>query len=551
MQPFFEESLAEHLTRIEHYLRGCELLDFPREASPLRAELATFMRDHTVSIVHEWVGLIAPTFPIAPDRVPGVKQDMREALLRWAQHIENPHDTQTYEYLREHAWQGFISHFPASRFLASQMKIRLLIVERLRHAYAKDRKKLVALLTLLDQEFYERILHITDFFVEAREEALRDEEERHRKAVDYSPAPIFQISGQDGTVQHANREAEKATGMSQAELTGRAIWNLHPVEERDHVRQLYDGTLKRGYLGWEDLRLLTNKEEVVVPVSVYFGAIEHRGEKTIQGIYVDISDRRQLESQLIQSEKMAAIGQLAAGIAHEIRNPLGIILNALYDLGQIADTTNPEIQEDLHIAKGEITRAQEIITNLLEFSREGGTDMEEVDLDDLLSKTLQLMRKYLETHNVRVTTEFGAVGRCLTNQNALRQVFLNLITNAVQAMPEGGELRLHTKRNAQNHVNIEFSDTGVGIPEHQLNSIFNPFFTTKEPGQGTGLGLSIVHSVIKRYQGNIAVQSNVNQGTKFLIELPCPCANESPLLENTSQEALSDSSTDPTRLSIA
>jgi polar amino acid transport system substrate-binding protein len=238
---------------------------------------------------------------------------------------------------------------------------------------------------------------------------------------------------------------------------------------------------------------------------------------------------------------MAAIGQLAAGIAHEIRNPLGIILNALYDLDHIADTTSPDFQEDLHIAKGEMARAQEIITNLLEFSREGGADMEEVDLDDLLGKTLQLMRKYLETHQIRVATRFGDVGRCLTNQNALRQVFLNLITNAVQAMPQGGELRLQTSRNADNHISIEFSDTGVGIPAHQLNSIFNPFFTTKEPGQGTGLGLSIVHSVIKRYQGSIAVHSDVNQGTTFLIELPCPCAEEAP-----GREAASTATTRPT-----
>ncbi len=533
MQSFFEESLTEHLARIEHYMRGCKLLDFPREESALRTELAAFLRDHETAVVQEWAALIAQTFPIAIEQVPEVRNDMGAALRRWAQHIENPDDTQTYEYLRQHARQGFISLFPASRFLASQMKIRLLIVERLREAYAKNRKKLVALLTLLDQEFYERILHITDFFVEAREEALRDEEERHRKLVDYSPAPIFQISGQDGTIQQANKEAEKVTRMSQTELAGKAIWDLHPPEEREQVQQLYHETLKQGYLGWEDLRLLTKKAEGVVPVSVYFGALEHRGEKTIQGIYVDISVRRQLESQLIQSEKMAAIGQLAAGIAHEIRNPLGIIRNALYDLSQITDTTNPDIQEDLHIAKGEISRAQEIITNLLEFSRESGTDMEEVSLDDLLGKTLQLMRKYLETHNVQVVTHFGDVGSCLTNQNALRQVFLNLITNAVQAMPDGGELRLRTKRNAQNHVSIEFSDTGVGIPEHQLNSIFNPFFTTKEPGQGTGLGLSIVHSVIKRYQGNISVQSNVNHGTTFLIELPCPCANESSVFENS------------------
>ncbi|MGH7963654.1 MAG: two-component system sensor histidine kinase NtrB, partial [Candidatus Binatia bacterium] len=428
-------------------------------------------------------------------------------------------------YLCEHARHGFISHSPPSRFLAGQMKVRLFIVERLREVYAQDRKKLVELLTLLDQEFYERLLHITDFFVEAREEALRNEEESHRKGLDNAPAPIFKISCQDGVILRVNREAGKVTGFSWEELTGRPIWELHPPEERDQLRQLCHDTNTHGYLSREDLRLIT-KVGGVVPVSVYFGIIEHRGEKTIQGIYVDVSDRKHLESQLIQSEKMAAIGQLAAGIAHEIRNPLGIITNALYDLSEILNTDNPEVWEDLRIAKEEIARAQEIINNLLEFSRESGVEMEAVNLNDLLRKTLQLMQKYLQTNNVKVITTLGKVGTCLTNQNAMRQVFLNLITNAVQAMPHGGELRVRTQRSASKHMLIEFSDTGVGIPEEHLNSIFNPFFTTKEPGQGTGLGLSVVHSVIKRYQGNITVRSNLNTGTTFLIELPCPCATD-------------------------
>jgi signal transduction histidine kinase len=136
------------------------------------------------------------------------------------------------------------------------------------------------------------------------------------------------------------------------------------------------------------------------------------------------------------------------------------------------------------------------------------------------------MHKYLQTNNVRVLTSFGKVGACVANQNALRQVFLNLITNAVQAMPNGGELRLRTQRTPERNVIIEFSDTGVGIPTQHINNIFNPFFTTKEPGQGTGLGLSVVHSIIKRYRGKIGVQSKPNAGTIFLIELPCPCATE-------------------------
>jgi signal transduction histidine kinase len=134
------------------------------------------------------------------------------------------------------------------------------------------------------------------------------------------------------------------------------------------------------------------------------------------------------------------------------------------------------------------------------------------------------MRKYLQTNNVKVVASFGKVGTCLANQNALRQVFLNLITNAVQAMPKGGELRVRTQRQTDKQVLIEFSDSGIGIAEEHRHRIFDPFFTTKDPGQGTGLGLSVVHSVIKRYQGNIAVHSKLGEGTTFRIELPCPCA---------------------------
>jgi PAS domain S-box-containing protein len=526
MQAFFEEPLEEHLKRVERYMRGCALLHFPREKSPLRAELASFIREHAAEIVQEWITLVAPAYPIPPERIPGTTQNMCDALLRWAHHIEDPDDIETYVYLHEHARLGFISHFPPSRFLSGQMKVRLFIVERLREAYAKDRKRLVELLTLLDQEFYERLLHITDFFVEAREEALSDQEESHRKGVDNAPAPIFKIGCRNGAILRANREAEKVTGYSREELVGRPIWELHPPEEQEQLRQLSQDTNSHGYLSREDLHLIA-KDGSIIPVSVYFGIIEHRGEKTIQGIYLDVSDRKRLESQLIQSEKMAAIGQLAAGIAHEIRNPLGIIMNALYDLSEILDTDNPEVWEDLQIAKDEIVRAQEIITNLLEFSHESRAEMEEVNLNDLLRKTLQLMQKYLQTNAVKVVTSLGKVGTCLANQNALRQVFLNLITNAVQAMPNGGELRLRTQRTANKQVLIEVSDTGVGIPERHLNNIFNPFFTTKEPGQGTGLGLSVVHSVIKRYQGNITVRSKPEVGTTFLIELPCPCAKDS------------------------
>jgi signal transduction histidine kinase len=128
---------------------------------------------------------------------------------------------------------------------------------------------------------------------------------------------------------------------------------------------------------------------------------------------------------------------------------------------------------------------------------------------------------------VQVVTSLGDIPACAANSNAMRQILLNLLTNAVQAMPHGGELRLRTARAGHDRIRIEVEDTGVGIAPENLNKVFDPFYTTKAPGQGTGLGLSVVHSVVRRYGGDISVDSVHGVGTTFRIELPCPCHQES------------------------
>src|SRR6058998_283267 len=143
-------------------------------------------------------------------------------------------------------------------------------------------------------------------------------------------------------------------------------------------------------------------------------------------------------------------------------------MNALYDLHQILDGRNAEVAEDLRIADEEIGRAQAIIKNLLEFSRESGAELEPLDVNDLLTRTLQLMQKYLQDNGVRVSTSLGAIPPCRANQNAMRQILLNLITNAVQAMPRGGELVLRTALGGDNLIRLEVRDTGVGIPPEHL-----------------------------------------------------------------------------------
>jgi len=512
----------EHFRYIDGYMRRCALEPPFPVTQELRAELAQFVRDCLPEVLETWVRVIGAAFAIQESQWPDVHVWMHDAAQRWIRHIADPSDAETYEYLHRHARRGFISHFPASRFLAGQLKLKQILDDRIRTAYGREPQRGEQLLALLEQDFNERILYVTDFFVAGREEELLQQEATYRRWLYQLPAGTFTLAEESGVILEANLVGEKMVRFSRDELLQMTIWDLIPAAEHARIRQLLADARVKGHSHSDNLHLRAS-DDSLVPVFFNAGLIEYGHHHFFQTICVDTSGRRRLESQLIQSEKMAAIGQLAAGIAHEIRNPLGIIANALYDLGEIIDSGNPDVIEDLRIAKEEMARAQEIINNLLEFSRDSRAELEVVDINDLLRRTLQLMSKSMKNSGVRVTTDLGALSSCMANQNGLRQIFLNLITNAVQAMPSGGELRLRTSPLEDGRVQLEFSDTGVGIPPEHLQDIFNPFFTTKDPGQGTGLGLSVVHSVVRRYRGEIRVESQVNRGTTFTIELPCPC----------------------------
>ncbi len=254
-------------------------------------------------------------------------------------------------------------------------------------------------------------------------------------------------------------------------------------------------------------------------LEVILSARRDSASGNIEGSVQDVTDRRLLEQQIVQKEKLSAIGQLAAGISHEMRNPLGIVSNALYDLRQIVNMNDPEVSEDLAIATEELNRLNAIIGNLLEFSRESGSEPEPVDVHRIVERTLQLMAKSFTNQNVEVITELEDTPPARFNSNALKQVFINLVTNAAQAMPNGGRLSIRT-RAVGGHLELEVEDTGLGISARDLPRIFNPFFTTKEAGKGTGLGLSIVHSTLRKYDGDIRVRSVEGKGTTFTVFLP-------------------------------
>jgi len=525
-----DPELREHLRRVEGYMKGCGLLAFPGTETPLRTMLATFMEERLQETVRIWMDAVGPALNIAESGWDELIRDIRDAHARWIAHIRNPDDVDTYAYLRQHARGGFISHFAPSRFLASQLKIRQIVADLLRRDL-RDHNALPELLGLLDQEFWERTLHITDFFVEARERDLQDQKDSYRRSLDAAPVPIFTLQVPAFTIVSCNRVAEREVGRDEAGIIGRSLWELHPASEQARVQALCEETLQAGTASRENLHL-ERRDREPLPVDVRAALVDYWNTRHVETIYVDLSERKRLEVQLIQSEKMAAIGQLAAGIAHEIRNPLGIIMNALYDLAELLPNPRPDVREDLQIAKMEMARVQEIINNLLEFSRQSKGERQPVDLNDLIGRTLKLMTKYLQNSGVRAFADLAPIPHCNLNENGIRQVLLNLITNAVQAMPQGGELRIATAFAGPERIAISIRDTGVGIPQDRLASIFNPFYTTKEPGEGTGLGLSVVHSVVKNEGGSIDVKSELGKGTTFVLELPIdhPHAEEEDVL---------------------
>ncbi len=233
----------------------------------------------------------------------------------------------------------------------------------------------------------------------------------------------------------------------------------------------------------------------------------------------DITQRVRLEDQMVQTEKLTSLGLLAAGVAHEVNTPLAVISNYIQMLAKQIPEDDPRQKTIERIVK-QTFRASEIVNNLLNFSRTGGTEPVEVDLNSVLEETLTLVQHPFKTAQVNVVKNYAErLPVILGSTTRLQQVFLNLFMNARDAMPGGGMLEVRTgARNGS--VEIEVTDTGAGIPPEHLHRIFDPFFTTKATGRGTGLGLSVSYGIIKEHAGKVDVRSTPGKGTSFRLEFP-------------------------------
>jgi two-component system NtrC family sensor kinase len=241
-------------------------------------------------------------------------------------------------------------------------------------------------------------------------------------------------------------------------------------------------------------------------------------------------EKERTQEQLIQSESLAAIGQLVAGIAHELNNPLASASSLIQtDIEMIQEQADKrqidqELLKDLAYSFKELNKAKEIVKSILNLSRQSQTHVEDVDMNAVIDEALQILHNQYKTMEVTVEKHYDPnLPTIQGNFSNLGQVLINIINNALQALPDGrGTISFFTScRQDTESIIVECRDSGIGIPPDIMKDIFKPFFTTKDVGKGTGLGLYVSYEIIKKHDGEIRISSEVGKGTTFTIELPC------------------------------
>ncbi len=337
-----------------------------------------------------------------------------------------------------------------------------------------------------------------------------------------------------GNIFIFNDEAERILGYKSEELVGHAhITKMYAGDEARQVMtklrsQEYGG---KGKLLSYDMELASISGDPI-PVRLKASIVYVNGmEFASVGFFQDQRHRIQMEEdlkraqvQLMQSEKMASLGKLSAGIAHQINNPLsGIVLfsNLLLEDEELAkhDDWGP----DLTRIADDAQRASSIVKELLEFARQTQDVVKLINLSRALGQTIFLLEKQPLFHNIEVVKNFVEDVEPIIygEPQQINHVFMNLILNSAEAMDCRGKLTLRTRASSrEDHFDVIIEDTGMGIPEDIRSRVFEPFFTTKAVGKGTGLGLSVVYGIVERHGGTIEIESELGQGTTFIVTLP-------------------------------
>jgi two-component system NtrC family sensor kinase len=375
----------------------------------------------------------------------------------------------------------------------------------------------------------ERRLMVSQFYIEWRERLLRESEQKYRNTIDHAPDPMYEIEPHTWIVTGLNaaalrlHEMEAEKGEPKHQIIGNRLTDLVPEEQRESVVESLETVLRQG-----------SAQTSEFPVGPFFfdvnSALITFGKKQfIQMILRDVTQRREMLDSLLKAERLAAAGTFAAGVAHEVNNPLASISSLVQSI--LSGETDTQRRTTLHTILSQITRISSTLKDLVNFARPTTAQRRPVDVNALIAETLRLITYNKRFSGIRVEPILAPdLRRAIADDNEIQQVLLNLLFNAADASPaEGSVIKVITENqragqgsDQSRRITIKVVDNGIGIPREHLERVFDPFFTTKPAGAGVGLGLSLCQRMILSNHGTIRVDSEVGRGTAVTITLQAP-----------------------------
>ena len=352
--------------------------------------------------------------------------------------------------------------------------------------------------------------------VEQRTKELRKTHKELEIIIDHVPGLVFYKDTKNNFIR-VNEVLAAGSNMTKEEMAGKSLFDMYPS---DMAQAYWDDDLDvinggKPKLHFEEVWDTSDGRKWVSTSKIPYK--NEDGEIIgIVGISTDITDRKKLEELLIRKEKLAVLGQIAGGIGHELRNPLGAIKNAAFFLNMVLEKPDSDIKEGLRIIDEEVNNSERIINSLLDYARPKPINFQKTNILEVIQKSLSSITipKNINVNNSIIDKP----SPLQADSNQLTQVFINIIVNAVQSMPNGGDLLISSKCQNQDSLVVSVQDTGAGISEENMERLFEPLFTTK--AKGIGLGLAISKTIVENHLGSIAVQSDLGKGTTFTVKLP-------------------------------
>ncbi len=520
------DAIRLHLEKIDKLLQGLfgSIYSDEPESLQARAEVAEIVDQHFDAIVAEWEEAIGAIFGLPTiNREPGdASPDLVNSLIRFIAHLRDPNDLQTYVHLRKHCQHGMLQRAQPSQFNTIHIALKQII---LKHIYASSRgRKGDQLRDIAVASIDERRLMVSWFYIETREAALRASEEKYRNLINHAPDPMYEIDADTLVVLGANSAAEKLhrklPGEEHLPLIGRPITDFVPEEARAGTLEHFREVVTNG-----------SGQTLDLPLGSFFfdensSLITYGNQRFIHMILRDVTHRREMMDELLKAERLAAAGTFAAGVAHEVNNPLASISSLVQSL--LSGEDDSTRRTTLHTILSQITRISGTLKDLFNFARPSTAQRKAVDLNQLITETLRLASYNKRFSDVKVEPALAPdLSLVYADNNEIQQVVLNLLFNAADATQCGsGVIKVVTENyppkngDKRPYVVVRIIDNGIGIPKEHLKRVFDPFFTTKPAGSGVGLGLSLCQRIIMANGGMIKIESQVGKGTSVIIGLP-------------------------------